>query len=461
MRIHSTAIALSLAGLVASGCGKSGSADKEKARGPSAAGAEGGTTAGVDPDLSAFIEKIKAVDNHTHVNVVAAQDPDSDALPLETIFPFEIPTRVRPESGAWVQAFKGVYGWTHDEVNDKLMPELQGLVEKTQKEQGEKFPTWVLDKIGTEVMLANRVAMGPGLAAPRFRWVSFVDSLMLPLSTKNEQAVNPDRGKLYPPLEKLQKRYMSDLKVDKLPASLDGYLKDVVTATLEKHKKEGAVAVKFEAALVRSLDFARVPKDTASKIYAKYATSGVPSRAEYKALQDYIFRHIAAEAGRLGLAVHIHSFEAPGMFFEASGANPMLLEPVFNDPDLRKTNFVFIHGGGAFHDATGAMLWKPNVFADTSAMALFYPPNRLAEVIRPWLIEFPEKVLFGTDAATLGPGVGWELGAWIGTSTARQALGIALTEMMDSGEISAARAQEIATMVLRGNASKLYKLELK
>jgi predicted TIM-barrel fold metal-dependent hydrolase len=456
------AIAVALAGCTTLGCGKSGSDDGKKvAPTPTAAGAEGAPAAGADPDLVAFIAKVKAVDNHTHVNAVAPQDPDSDALPLETIFPFEIPTRLRPDSMAWVQAFKAVYGWTHDEVNDKLMPELQGLIEKTQKEQGEKFPTWVLDKIGTEVMLANRVAMGPGLEAPRFRWVSFVDALCLPLSTKNEQKASPDRAKLYPPLEKLQKRYMDDLKVAKLPASLDGYLKDVVTATLEKHKKEGVVAVKFEAALVRSLDFADVPKDAASKIYAKYSQTGVPSRAEYKALQDYIFRHIAREAGRLGLAVHIHSFEAPGMFFDASGANPMLLEPVFNDPDLRKTNFVIIHGGGAFHDATGAMLWKPNVMADISAMSLFYPPNRLAEVIRPWLIEFPEKVLFGTDAATLGPGVGWELGAWIGTNTARQALGIALTDMMESGEISAARAQEIATMVLRGNASKLYKLDLK
>src|SRR5690349_4821144 len=119
MRLQSMAIAVALAGCATLGCGKSGSDEgKEKAPTPTAAGAEGAAPAGADPDLVAFIAKVKAVDNHTHVNAVAPQDPDSDALPLEAIFPFEIPTRLRPDSMAWVQAFKAVYGWTHDEVND-------------------------------------------------------------------------------------------------------------------------------------------------------------------------------------------------------------------------------------------------------------------------------------------------------------------------------------------------------
>ena len=40
--------------------------------------------------------------------------------------------------------------------------------------------------------------------------------------------------------------------------------------------------------------------------------------ADYKALQDFLFRHIAREAGRVGLAVHIHSFEGAGAFFRAA-----------------------------------------------------------------------------------------------------------------------------------------------
>jgi hypothetical protein len=50
----------------------------------------------------------------------------------------------------------------------------------------------------------------------------------------------------------------------------------------------------------------------------------------------------------------------------------------------------------------------------------------------------------------------WEEGAWMGAASARQALGMALTGMMNDGEISRERAIEIARMVLRENAMKLY-----
>jgi hypothetical protein len=318
----------------------------------------------------------------------------------------------------------------------------------------------VLDRIGTEVMIANRVAMGPGLAPPRFRWASYVDALLLPLSTKSEAAVSPDRQKLYPYEEKLLKRYLADLRVASLPTTLDGYLKSVVVPTLERQRVGGCLAVKFEAAYLRSLDFADASHGDASRVYARYARRGVPSHAEYKVLEDFLFRAIAREAGRLGMAVHIHSFEGAGAFYRAADSDPLRLESALNDPGLRGTDFVIIHGGGAFAAHAGALLWKPNVYVDMSAMVLIYPPAALARVLRGWLAEFPEKVLFGTDAAALAPGIGWDVAAALGTSTGRRALAIALSEMMRDGEVTRARAEEIAAMVMRTNAGSLYHLDL-
>ena len=161
------------------------------------------------------------------------------------------------------------------------------------------------------------------------------------------------------------------------------------------------------------------------------------------------------------MAVHIHSFEGVGDYYSAAGADPLLMEAVFNDPALRKTNFVIIHGGGINALHAQAMAWKPNVYLDMSLMTLLYTTPKLAEVLRSWLTQFPERVLFGTDAAALGPDIGWEVVAWLGTRNARSALALALTEMIRSGEVSRARAEEIATMVMRTNAAKLYKLKLK
>jgi uncharacterized protein len=415
----------------------------------------------VDAELAAFISRIRAVDNHTHVNSVVPQDSESDALPLEALLPFDLPVRLRSEDPGWLAAYRGLYGYPHADLGEAHLVELRSTMQRVAREQGDKFPVWVLDRIGTETMLANRVAMGPGLAAPRFLWVSYVDALMLPLSTRAEAAVTPNRAKLYPLEDKLLRRYLDDLGIGKPPATLDGYARTVVTPTLERQRQAGAVAVKFEAAYLRGLDFEEASADVASRVYARYINGGEPSHAEYKTLQDFLFRYIVREAGRVGLAVHIHSFEAAGAFFQAAGADPLLLEPAFNDPALRGTSFVIVHGGGTFAGHAGALLWKPNVFVDISAMTLIYTPAKLAAVLREWLIQFPEKVLFGTDAAAFGPDSGWEVAAWIGTTTGRQALAIALSQMIGNGEVSVERAKEIATMVMRTNGVRLYKLPLK
>jgi predicted TIM-barrel fold metal-dependent hydrolase len=160
------------------------------------------------------------------------------------------------------------------------------------------------------------------------------------------------------------------------------------------------------------------------------------------------------------MAVHLHAFEGPGNFYRAAGSDPLLLEPVFNDPSLRQTNFVIIHGGGVFASHAGAMLWKPNVYADMSAMTLLYTPAALAEVLKDWLTQYPEKVLYGSDASALGPDMGWEIGAWVAARNGRKALASALGDMIRDKEVSRARAREIATMVMRANAGRLYQLGL-
>jgi predicted TIM-barrel fold metal-dependent hydrolase len=78
--------------------------------------------------------------------------------------------------------------------------------------------------------------------------------------------------------------------------------------------------------------------------------------------------------------------------------------------------------------------------------------------LRNWLEAYPDRVLFGTDAFSFGPAVDWPELAWLSNTTARQALAIALTGMMNDGEITRERALELARMVLRENARKLYKL---
>jgi predicted TIM-barrel fold metal-dependent hydrolase len=217
------------------------------------------------------------------------------------------------------------------------------------------------------------------------------------------------------------------------------------------------VAVKFEAAYLRTLDFKRPDATAAQEIYARYIKGGAPAQGEYYKLQDYIFHYIAAEAGRLEMPVHIHTGFGCGGYFELSGADPLLMEDVLNDPPLRGTKFVLLHGGaGPFSKSVAALLMKPNVYTDFSEQTWLLPTRELSKTIRYWLEWYPEKVMFGTDLSPGTPEIDWEEIGWQTSNSGRDALAIALTGMMNDGEITRARALEIARMVLRGNALKLY-----
>jgi predicted TIM-barrel fold metal-dependent hydrolase len=228
--------------------------------------------------------------------------------------------------------------------------------------------------------------------------------------------------------------------------------------TLERQKANGAVAIKFEAAYLRSLEFADPAEADAARIYERFAAGGEPPPNEYKVVQDFLFRRIALEAGRLKLPVHIHSTGGVGSYYYLRNSNPLLLDTVFNDPKLRGTNFVLIHGGAPFVKEVAQLFSKPNVYADFSVQDILFYPRALSETLRMWLEIYPEKVFFGTDAMSFTAEVNWEETAWLASTTARQALALALTGMINDHEIDRARALVLAEMVMRGNALKLYQL---
>src|SRR6266852_1458831 len=413
-----------------------------------------------DADLLNEISRIKAIDNHAHpLKYVAAgekADDEFDALPLDALEPFPLPLRLNPTNPEFIGAWRAFYRYAHNDMSEAHLRELLAAKQRVLKERGDSFPAWVLDQLNIETMFANRVAMGRGLPAPRFRWVAFDDALIFPLSNEAARRFNRDYKAFFPGEERLLKRYLADLKVSGLPSSLDEYLKLIVMPTLERQKKNGAVAVKFEAAYLRKLDFDDPDQVRARAIYARFVRGGEPPASGYKALQDYLFYYIAREAGRLGMAVHIHCIEGAGAFYRQSGSNPLLLETAFNDPTLRKTNFVVIHGGYPFTQEMRSLMSKPNVYADFSAQTFFMYPRELSAILRNWLEFYPDKVLFGTDAFSFGPEVDWPEVAWLSNTTAREALALALTGMMDDHEITRPRAVELAQMVLRENAIRLY-----
>jgi uncharacterized protein len=98
------------------------------------------------------------------------------------------------------------------------------------------------------------------------------------------------------------------------------------------------------------------------------------------------------------------------------------------------------------------------VWADFSVQGLVLSRDELSATIRSWLEFVPEKVLFGTDAYPYSQDQGWQETAVASSRAGREALKLALTQMMREGEITRDHALELARMVLRDNARKLYGL---
>ena len=417
----------------------------------------------VDSALLAYINGIRAVDVHAHpmrpVSPGAPADSDFDALPLDGIPPFGVPHRLGLDDPIWRTAQAALFHVPDAASDSAYRAALRTKVEATRREHAQHFPIWTIDAAGIDIMLSNRIVMGAGLEAPRFRWVPFVDPLLFPLDTRGEAARTPDTRALYPKEAALLKRYLRDVGIARLPPTLDAYATQVVRPLLARWRSGGAVGIKLEAAYLRPLDFDDPDPAAARAIYARHVAGGVPSRAEYKTLEDYLIRVIAREAGRLSLTIQIHTLETFGGYYRSAGAAPHLLEPLVNDSTLRATKFVVVHGGWPLIGETQGLISKPNVYADISMMDVLLSPTQLAQPLRQWLGEWPDKVLFGSDAFDGGPEQGWEQVAWVGATTARRALAIALTGMMRDGEISRARAEELARMVMRENAMIAYDLK--
>lgn len=397
------------------------------------------------------IDQIPIYDNHAHPSF--PDDPDVDAMaapPDESTV-----LRLRDTNWEFAAAAKALFGYPYDDFKPEHAKWLADKKKEWEKAGGTGYFNGILDKLNVEVCLANRVALGPYLDPKRFHWVFFVDSFLFPLDNRDQSGKNPDMGVYVPLQEKVLQRYMKQASINALPADFAGY-EAFVRSTLQENQKRGGVAMKFEAAYFRSLHFGDPPRERAAEIYAKYRGGGVPTPEEYTLLQDYVFRVLLDEAGKLKLPVHFHSAVGIGDYFSLGQGNPVNLENVLRDPRYKHVNFVLIHGGYPHEIEMIWMTAAKNVYTDSSLMGYYLYPSELKVVLKRWISLYPEKIMFGSDAFPFNDAVGAEETYWLAVRTARMALAAALAEMVSAGEINESQAIEFARMYLHDNAARLY-----
>jgi hypothetical protein len=397
------------------------------------------------------INQIRAFDNHGHPGL--ADDPDVDAMAIPS--DSSAPLRLRDDNPETLAAAQQLFAYPYTDFSQEHIRWLAAKKAALKKNLGNAYFSHILDQVGIETAVANRVSMPPYLDPARFRWVFFVDNFLFPFDNRNLEVRNPDLKLNVPLEEKLLRREMGQQHLQSLPPSLDGYLA-FITQVIEANQKQGGVGIKFEIAYFRSLHFDDPSQHTAAEVYARYHAGGVPSAAEYKDFQDFVFRYLLREAARLRLPVQIHTSVGGGNYFSLQDGNAMGLENILRDPRYEGVKFVLLHGGFPYEREAIWLAAMKNVYLDSSLMGLFLYPAALKDSLRQWLELFPEKVVFGSDTFPLGGTIGAEENYWLATQSAREALAGALAEMIACGEIDEKRALEFAHAYLHDTAAKVY-----
>jgi uncharacterized protein len=397
------------------------------------------------------IDRIPIYDNHSHATFPDDSDMDAQAAP-----PGESSVlRLRDTNPEFVAAAKALFTYPYDDFQPEHAKWLAEKEKAAELAGGTAYWDSILDKLNIETCLANRVALATYLNPKRFHWVFFVDSFLFPFDNRDQTRKNPDMGVYIPLQEKVLHRYMQQENVSSLPADLAGY-ESLVRQTVSDNQKKGGVAMKFEAAYFRSLYFSDPPREKAEGIYAKYHGGGLPSNEDYRTFQDYIFRLLIDQAGKLNLSVHFHSAVGIGDYFSLRNGNPLNLENVLRDPRYAKTKFVLIHGGYPY---TLEMIWltaAKNVYTDSSLMGYYVYPSELKSILKQWISLYPERMMFGSDAFPFNDAVGAEETFWLAARSARTAISAALAELVAEGAFTEEKALELARMYLHDNAARLY-----
>lgn len=398
------------------------------------------------------IEKIPAFDHHAHPGY--ADDPDVDAMAAPPNASEALRTRSdNPELAA---AAKALFGYPYNDLSPEHSKWLLDKKSKLKADlKGTAYFDSILDKINIESSVANRAMMPDYLNPKRFPWVFFGDSFMWPFNNEKETGRNRDEGVYIPLQEKMLHRWMQQENVSKLPGVLADYLK-FVSQVLEDNSKKGGIAIKFEVAYFRPTTFGDPTRAEAEQIYEKYAAGGVPSEKEYRTFQDFIFRYLVLEGGRLHLPIHIHTAIGIGDYFNLSQSNIMNLESVLRDPRYASTTFVMIHGGYPLEREAIWLAAMKNVYLDSSFGELAQYPSAFKATLKMWLETFPDKITFGTDCFPYNQVLGAEESYWLGAQSSRMALAAALAEMISEGEVTEARALELAHAYLHDTAVKIY-----
>ena len=170
------------------------------------------------------ISRIKLFDHHAHPAV--AGDADVDIAPPP---PGSTPLRMREDNPEPIAAARALFAFPYADLagaHARWLVDRKAALKRARP--GPQYFNDILDKIGIETSMANRVAMADYLDPARFKWVFFVDCFMFPFDNSALASRNPDEAVYMPLQTKLRLHYAQQLGIQLIFTTAGAALATVV-----------------------------------------------------------------------------------------------------------------------------------------------------------------------------------------------------------------------------------------
>ena len=234
-----------------------------------------------------------------------------------------------------------------------------------------------------------------------------------------------------------------------------GDVREALAAALDDIRGQGYVALKSIAAYRTGLDIREWPQEEAEESFHEYrrAAGAGSARLVHKPLLDALLHVAFTEAARQEVPVQFHVGYGDADTDLLLG-NPLYLRPVLQRPDYLGMPVVLLHECYPYTRQGGylAAVYE-NAYLDLSYGIPLLGYGEMLSFTRAALGVAPSsKLMYSSD------GIGAPELHWMSAIDGRRVLGEALGEMVAHGELDLPEAEAAGESVLRGNATRLYRL---
>lgn len=225
---------------------------------------------------------------------------------------------------------------------------------------------------------------------------------------------------------------------------------DIVSSDIDRAiKVDKVIALKSIIAYETGLEVIKRTAKEASEAYERFRNN--KNEADEKIIRDFFCVMGLLKAKEADIPVQFHTGLGSAPALDLRVANPILMQYLLADDEIKSIKVVITHSGYPFTVETGYMVSIfPNVFCDITAINPYFGVAGKKAILD--IMEFApvNRIMFGTDGVIIPETY------WMGYTQGVKVLGQALDELVSQDWITAVEAIEFAEKILYINAKKIY-----